>query len=178
MNTPFFITGLPRSRTAWLANLLTHGRSFCLHDGTLRGLPELIATMKTLGDSHAVVGDADSGLLFYVEELKQLFPKARWVFVKREPVAAQMSYKRHFNGRDPYLLPGTDLVPLFRKLADQYAQARNMVHHLEVPFERLDDVETVKAVWDWCLPHDPFDAVRAEQLLRLRVNIIPERVRR
>jgi hypothetical protein len=63
--TPFFITGLPRSRTAWLANFFTTDHSFCYHDISRVG--SVWAILEST--SSDFVGDSDSGLLTLVDSL-------------------------------------------------------------------------------------------------------------
>src|SRR6267142_4290527 len=72
----FFITGLPRNRTAWLSVLLSHGeKSFCTHDGLKNHSPkQLVHAMRESDYDYA--GDSDSALLLHVEEIIALAPDA------------------------------------------------------------------------------------------------------
>ena len=55
----FFITGIPRSRTAWLAAFLSQDR-LCFHEG-FNGCYSLDAYKKKLGENN---GDSNTGLVY------------------------------------------------------------------------------------------------------------------
>lgn len=78
----FFITGLPRSRTAWLAAYFTNGDVYCYHEA-LNGLKsksefDEVMTHK-LGIS--LTGNSDSGLL--LTDFNTRFPDAPIVIIER-----------------------------------------------------------------------------------------------
>ena len=50
MKNIFFITGLPRSRTAWLANWFTYGHTFCFHEACRK-----VGKIEELKDRKSVV---------------------------------------------------------------------------------------------------------------------------
>lgn len=91
----FFIGALPRSRTAWLANLLTFGDSLCLHGGLLEceGHAERLPTLLQ-AKPHAVVGNSDPSMMVYpnFETIRAAFPASRWVFLIQDP---KRSWERH-----------------------------------------------------------------------------------
>jgi hypothetical protein len=80
----FFITGLPRSRTAWFAAIFTATDDcFCYHDG-LNGHRTVENYRKMLNSRpETFVGDSDSGLLLL--DMEKLFPDAKRVVIKRDP---------------------------------------------------------------------------------------------
>ena len=82
---PFFILSLPRSRTAWLANFLTYGESFCFHEALIerKGMRALQTRMEATGCP--VVGNSDSGSILFYDELQDQFPEAKCVIVLRNP---------------------------------------------------------------------------------------------
>jgi hypothetical protein len=181
MNKLFFITGLPRSRTAWLANLLTYGVSHCRHDGlaeckSVDGLVDLM-----LGTNAIYSGDSDSGLLFFADRIKSLVPAARWVVVERDMRDAWKSYRNHFKAV-PY--PGTEGVSeasmdaLWDTVVGAYDRTRNGLDAMKVSFDDLEKRNTVKAIWEWCIPEVPWNQHRYEMLQRMSVNVIPKKLRR
>jgi len=117
----FFVTGLPRSRTTWLANLLTYGQTFCHHD--------LMNQVDSLNSFHdrltrpdvPCVGNSDSGLLLVHEKLMRLYPKAKWIIVLRNKEQALESYWKYFT-RHPY----RNQVPLNR---EQLEAAYELFHN-------------------------------------------------
>jgi hypothetical protein len=91
---PFFIVGLPRSRTAWLANLLTvPGQSFCWHEGEAGhgNLDQLVAKMKRRPESR--VGNASSAIACYGDDVYRLLPEARYIIIERDPDSAKQALK-------------------------------------------------------------------------------------
>ena len=70
----FFVAGLPRSRTAWLANFLTYDGSFCYHEG--------INGCKTIGEYRSKIegkGDACTGLPLI--DVERHFPDAKKLII-------------------------------------------------------------------------------------------------
>jgi hypothetical protein len=130
----FFITGLPRSRTAWLANLLSYGdKSFCFHEAVRRAT-DLEAQFK-LYDSvtHDLVGDSSCGLLLNWQEVSARYPDARWVIIRRDPQQVLESSRRAF----PWLKVTADAI---RDLAGRLREARNALPNLlSVEFDELDE---------------------------------------
>jgi hypothetical protein len=69
----FFVTGLPRSRTAWFARYLPN----CLHEG-IEGCFTHREFINKLGGK----GDSDSALIFF--PLERYFPRSPVVIVERD----------------------------------------------------------------------------------------------
>jgi len=90
---PFFIVGLPRSRTAWTATWLTTIPGVrCYHDGLrgVRSIEEYRAKLERPG----LVGDCDSGLLLCWRQIEKLYPTSPWVVITRDPKAVTRSLAR------------------------------------------------------------------------------------
>lgn len=181
MSTPFFITGIPRSRTSWLANLFTTGDSFCHHDATRLGvdLPTIRAAMDSVHTKYA--GDSDSGLLFCWADVVKEYPAARWVIVLRNLTEAEASFKKYFDGR---LYGGVRLdrynsTDIFKELARRLSVLTAdlpLENRLIVDFRDLDNPATVKAIWNWATPENAWSDQRFEMLNTLQVNPYPEKV--
>lgn len=79
----FFIISLPRSRSAWLSNLLTFGDSFCFHEGFVGcdSLKALRGKMEATG--FKTVGNSDCMNILLIENILEEFPDAKFVFVHR-----------------------------------------------------------------------------------------------
>ena len=96
MKKHFFITGYPRSRTCWAANLLSTAEAFCYHDG-LVGLDRLEDLREQLErPAVPVVGLSDPAILLYWETLAEWYPDARWVVIERDPESAYRSAVQAF----------------------------------------------------------------------------------
>lgn len=173
----YFITGLPRSRTAWLANFFTQGESFCAHDAIL-GCDSLDAFERKLDALPGVFrGDSDSALLFFAPELLRRFPDARWVVVCRDPEEVVRSL---------VAMPAYQNVPTYTsdraRLTVEMAQQRihPLVGHPRAKFVRFEDLEQTTvlfSLWQWCLrDRVPWCPERAALLSAMRVEVIPERM--
>lgn len=170
MSEPFFITGLPRTRTAWLANLFTDRVAFCHYELSLEveSTAELAERVKP--DWH---GDSDSGLVALYPALHARIPGAKWVLVMRDPEEAWKSLV-DFARTGPYWEQlGLSLETKVR-IAHMYGVIApvmlNSPNCLGVKFEDLDRMDTLEAVWRHCLPEIRFDRDRAALLQRLRIN--------
>lgn len=84
----FFILGMPRARTAWLAALLTGGDVHCFHEGTAGhgSFAEYAEALR--GRPEAMVGDSNPSLVYHLEALTAEFPEAPLLLVRRDPAEA------------------------------------------------------------------------------------------
>ena len=91
METRFFITGLPRSGTAWIANYLTYGNSFCFHEG-LADYDSIHDFAAMLDQTEAeCVGDSDTVITGILPWLYEKYPDARYVFIQRNRYDVEQS---------------------------------------------------------------------------------------
>ncbi len=161
MKPPFFITGLPRSRTAWLANLFTTDTTLCLHE------PQNACSIEELVQRHAGVrlGISDAGLTFRFRELRERFPEARWVYVHRPPGEVLESLVRFV---DPCVTR-----PMLGQMLARHAEAEagiNCDALKHVWFEQLGDREVIRQAWEWLLPEIPFNEARVAMLQGLNIQ--------
>ena len=166
-----------------MANLLTHGNeSLCYHDALGQWpAPELLVhNMKTTSVGKywvRCVGDSDSALLLHAERIRELVPDARWVFVRRKVAESCVSFFRHFKA-----YPGAPREPLtlqhvIETAEELYKQALSRTPGaLEVKFEDLDKAETVRKVWEHCLPNLDFPDRRAQLLQEWQVNVMERKI--
>ena len=173
----FFITGLPRSRTAWLANFLTTGASYCAHDALLgvSSFVELDAKLRALPGE--LRGDSDSAALLFAPRLFAMYPEARWVVVLRDPeevVWSLLSMEPYAGIEKLSATVAKATVALGIKDTERlYGNPR--VHFVE--FEALDSMATLRGIWEWCLgDRVPWCPERAAMLDVMRVEVIPAKV--
>lgn len=167
MKTFFFITGLPRSRTAWLANFLSYGEMFCFHD-SMRELDH-VDELKSVFDRAEfakAVGHSDPMNLLFQNAMIRNFPDAKWVLIERDKDcverAAKRAFDRSFNA-DYYL----------RKVAD----LREKPNVLTVRFEDLDGAKALE-IGRWLCPGWTSPEPRNEMLERMNVQLDPAILRR
>ncbi len=78
-----FVTGMPRSRTAWFANYLTYSDSFFYHDPFVStGINEMIGILA-FNEMWKHRGISDASLLTHWRRFTKVFPMARWVVIQR-----------------------------------------------------------------------------------------------
>lgn len=166
----FFITGLPRSRSSWMANFLTWGTTMCFHDGFVGYdlVGGLVAKMKAWkGDC---VGHADPMNALFTDQLAAEFPDAKWVVVLRNPDDARQSSEKAFGWPADTSRAQTEVVR--EKLGDVILLRNPMLVY-------FDDINYDVAMSvarhvnpDWDCPRE-----RAEMLCGFNVQLEAERLK-
>ncbi len=164
----FFIASLPRCRTAWLANFLTTGNSFCYHEA-MKFCPTT-RDLKPLFESRAVpyVGDSDSLLPFFIDEVLEIFPNAKLVVIERDPEKVIKSLQRVFP-------EAADVPEAVLKTHRALEEMKKKYEPKTFQFEALGKEEVCKEIWSYCLPKIPFDEVRWKVLDHMVVEIHPKK---
>jgi len=118
----FFLTGLPRSRTAWFSEFLPN----CLHEG-INGCRTRHEYVQKVGEG----GDSSCALMFF--NLADYFPKAPVVIVERDldDVVDSLNSIGLFNDQVYFML-----IQSLKRL--------NKMDGLRVEYEHID----LEAVWD------------------------------
>lgn len=80
-----FVTGLPRSGSAWLANYLSYGPGMFIHDAWKSCTPEAFKTRVELEKDIKVAGVVDCGNALIFDKIDKVFPEAKWVLITRPP---------------------------------------------------------------------------------------------
>jgi hypothetical protein len=144
----FFVTGLPRSRTAWLAAFLSTGGVLCHHElmGHVHSVEEFIAEME-----RPLRGNADHGL-FLFPEFARRWPKAPVVVIHRDIENVQASL----------LAMGIDQ----RDMLEENLEFINSLDAMHVLYDDIDDRlrEICRHV------RVPYDAHRAQLFRRLNIQ--------
>ena len=143
----FFVLGLPRSRTAWMANFLTYDDLFCYHEGIngCNNMDEYKAKIEGKGDSC-------TGLPLI--EFEPYFPEAKKVIIDTDIDRAVKFGKEHFN---------TDMTEMMTK-------AKSKLDSLKGLHIAFDDINSrLREIWEYLSCFD-FNKQRAEQLIKLNVQ--------
>lgn len=154
----FFVTGLPRSRTAWLSALLTNGDSFCFHEvlGQVQDMDSLVRRMEATGAN--VVGISEPSLLSEWRKMNDRFPNSQWVLIERDPQDSYESFKKLYPDytMTMHQSQGMDMASLSNSMNGQC---------LHVPYDKLDDYGTCKVIVQKCtgqvLGRERFDLLNA-----------------
>lgn len=153
----FFVTGLPRSRTAWLANFLTWGDCMCFHD--IHGWTHTV--LKTMRDCPAqVVGFSNSVALLMWREFRVAFPQARWVVIERDHDEAFEASVEAF---------GPAYTEAFHKAL--CAELDQLRAPLRIPFNAIDE-SSCEALLDY-LSLPPQLPERISLLCKLNIQVNP-----
>lgn len=157
----FFITGLPRSRTAWFAVACSTLETPCLHEPSpLLGWDVL----RTLWKAEAF-GVSDSCLWPRASEIFETFAP-RTLIIERDPLdvlASAIEYTRKFDPMGPERI-ATLRDDLFKARAELDALRSPLIKRVE--FEALRDQGVVETCMDW-LGVQP---VLLPQLMHMRVQ--------
>lgn len=159
MSQPFYVTGLPRSRTSWLANLFTTDQTICYHDKPYS--EHLLVNPRRVGFSGPEI-------VTQFDEINQKWPEAPWLVVFRK-LEDSLSAFKVWSGT----IPGaTDEVidKFFHARADVIAHICTKPNVRAVEFSDLDDETTMRLVWAHLLPGIGFDLERWQLLCNLNVQ--------
>ncbi|MDE2099791.1 MAG: hypothetical protein KGL39_21240 [Patescibacteria group bacterium] len=160
MSTPFFITGLPRTRSAWLANLFTTEHSLCFHD------PQETVTELLARNEGMRVGVADSTLVFKAHALLDRYPDAPWLFVDRKAEDCRRSLVKFT--RETTRLMGRDIDAVFQAHAAASSVVKAWRGTLVVPFRALD--ARMPEIWAHLLPGLEYQWARHRLLQDMKVE--------
>ena len=169
MKGTFFIASQPRSRTAWLANFFTTGSSYCYHEA-LKSCPTVLELQKAFEETPAdYVGNSDSGLPFYIDEVMSAFPEAKLVVIERDPAEVLRSLQKAYPQTPEGLKEAVELTGQALEIL------KKKYHPLVVGYEELNRPETCRKLWQYCVPTLPFSEKRWKMLDLLTVEIHPEK---
>lgn len=157
----FFVMSLPRSRTAWFANFLTHENSFCFHEAFLqvRSPNQLRELFASTGKE--IVGNSDCGNLFFVDEILDAFPDAKFIVIER-PVEDVLASIRSLG---PEFSDEETVWHAYDRLREFKRQHNPLIwqyDHLSLP--------SLALIWQHCIG-TRFDVQRASMLDGLDIQI-------
>lgn len=166
----FLILGLPRSRTAWLANLMNRGDCLCYHELSNRGLsaPQMAHAMSI---GAKFVGNSDPGAASVAEELLSLLPSVKVVIIKRPIEGVITSLTELFNVSSEEL-PFDEFIDNTQEVFERLEP-----NALVVNYEDLSDSKTIKKIWRYCLGEVSFPEEQYEVLRNLNVQMEPQLIR-
>jgi hypothetical protein len=160
---PFYITGLPRSRTAWLSVVLSdYQRVSCLHEPLARTDPTNVEFLLT-AQRTPFAGISDPGLSVVAPDLPELLP-GPIVIVWRDPGEVIESIINQLGGSAEVHEGG------IAALHFSLIKFANTHPHMDINFDDLPSMDVVRSIWSYLLPELPFQRRRIEQLQRLKIE--------
>lgn len=165
MSSPFLVLGLPRSRTAWLANFLTFGEIRCQHEMmsefSVHGLFE-----ELTGTNLRYEGNSDTSAAMFLPDILRYMPDIPIVVVRREPKEVRFALQN----------VGMNLTEhQLRPMIEGLNEAEKLENTITFRFEELSKESTLRAIQEHCGPGEPFDRQRANMLQDFQVVITPGR---
>lgn len=159
----FFITGLPRSRTAWLSTFLSYDGAFCFHEAMMfcgletEKIPELF---KSTGKEY--IGNSCSSISHFLDFYEKAFPDAKYVLIHRDIDDVQVETDKIFgvNTKEGLITCVNALSELARR-----------VKPLIIDFKDLNDVKAARTIWGYCIPAIPFDEMRFKMLNDMDIQL-------
>ena len=157
----FFILGLPRSRTAWFANLFTTDRTHCFH--------ELFVVGEKFKDrfksNKEYTGNADVNLMLYPEGFEDI----PTVIINRPIKESINSVIKNFEiGNYPvYVKNGVIITNNFLQ------QIKLLPNVIIEDYHNLN----IERIWNHCVPTIPIDKDRLKLLEKLRVTTMYNTIR-
>lgn len=150
----FLITGLPRSRTAWMAAFMSYGSTVCLHEP--RNWESVFDS-----DGPKFVGISDSGLGFQLDRI--LYEYACPALIIDRPLAdVEASLKALDTG-----LPKTNFCELLKNKLSEFPASTQV---MRVPYAALNDMRVMQKIFFHLTPGEPFDEGRFHSMKDMNIQ--------
>jgi hypothetical protein len=173
MTRSFLITGLPRTRTAWLSAMFTVGPVFCAHDLSFSLMRDGGVDAEELADRIELLpgcfhGSADAGTLLMLGDLRERLGNPPVLLVKRPLEHVLLSFCRV-----------TQTTPEQSRLVLEALQARALEAEklpgvMTVRFDELDHEQVIRMAWRHLTCDLPFPLDHFQRMRSMRVEIHPE----
>jgi hypothetical protein len=164
MSKPFFICGLPRSKTAWMSVVASGQQSLCLHEPTanVESFEELTALWAD--DRFEYIGVSDSSLVMQMGRiLSEIGP--RTVIIDRD-------IEEVVHSINCYIAPaGYEWDSRAHCFAAQAELEKYRGHPLVswVDYDDLKDIDFVEAVLKWLMPTATFP--KLAELIHMNIQV-------
>ena len=155
MNSLTIITGLPRSRTAWLSAF------FDVEHEPIRSR-QAAATIKEYGNQAGII--IDTAAPMFSEMLTSAWPHAKWVYIDRNVGEVRKSLRVIM----PAIRRNEDSV--IARLVSELTTCRQNHPGLEIAFDRMDDPDVMRQVWEIARPGRLWDSDRFARYCKLHIE--------
>lgn len=159
MNGHFLILGYPRSRTAWLANLLTYGDVFCAHE-LLSECRQPSDWFMQLPTEFAFSGSAETAGAFVADKL--MVPGLRVAIIWRSHTEVAKSLAEHC---------ATDGMDVCEKMLPFMHRASRLPNAMNFHYESLSTFDGCRALLEHVAPGTTLSQKRYEMLADFNVQI-------
>jgi hypothetical protein len=160
MKLDFIITGLPRTKKAWLANYLTNGNVYCGFEVFREG-PDNIDIFLPDGEymSHhdiVLTGAADTSAALYQDRIMKDYPDLQWIILERDYQDVSKSVK------NLGFSVNQGLHDLSVKLAELRSKHNPLVVKSDELFDSIEGINRELGI--------PYDSQRLTMLKELNVS--------
>ena len=145
---PFFVIGLPRSRTAWLSLFLTDDKRICYHEG-IDGCNSICQYINKIGSN----GDSSTFLMNL--DINKLFPDSPVLIIEND-INRTITYTEETYG---YYVP-MQIYELRYKM--------DKIKGMRIYINEIDD--KLELIWKY-LRGDKFNKKRAELFSRMNIQV-------
>lgn len=159
MSIPFLITGLPRSRTAWLSAFFD-----CEHEGMAGH--DCVDSM--LGDLEGN-GNCDSSLCLFTDGVLSAAAEGRCNLVVIQRPEAEVRASLRAVWKDDFNVTSDDILD---ELLPGYNQIKDSPHALLVPYSRLSDEGAMRTIWSFVRFGTLFPAARNYRMQAMKITQI------
>ena len=151
----FYIAALPRSRTAWLSNLLCTPKSFCFHEALAR-----YGEIPRRGEIY--LGSAETCVdLIPTEKSPRIVSIHRNIGESYESLISQFQIPKGISKR----IYERELLKVLKINANYL----NKMKGLHINFHEIDD--RIEEIWEHLLPDVPVDTGRIKEMQRLNIQL-------
>ena len=155
---PFLIIGLPRSRTAWLANYFTIGETTCHHELDYNGNFDMLVSMLDPCN-----GNSDSSLCLYHDIIFEYQDMFNILLVARDPNIVYQSVSNIVN------------KDLATRIITSHVEGlgylkKGLRNAFQVEYDELDD--HLPEIHRFLLPGNPYSLERHDILRKLKITQI------
>lgn len=154
MSKPFLITGLPRSRTAWMAEFMSNGGCVCQHE-PLAKLSD-ISQLRRVFNSYAGISDSGASL-FLSWIMENINPHT--VIIDRQIDEVEQSLS-NIGFKDDGRL---------RLMRERLLEFKDHPSVMWVKYRSLDDDSVMRKVFWHLRPGVPFDEGRYNQMRKINI---------
>ena len=164
--TPWFVLSYPRCRTAWLSVFLSGAGVPCFHEAWKR--VTTAKEMRVLMEAQRApeVVNSDCSNAFFLKELREEFPEARYLTITNSDEAILSSLKESYGDLDY-----TEMMQMYRAAFS---------HATGLPGIAVDCREWDQSVSAWLfeqIARSPVNQVRLEQVSGMLVQLMPWQIR-
>ena len=162
LTNKFFITGLPRSRTAWLSSFFTGNDFFCYHEVLKISKNFNGAIEKMLNRKETYVGNSDSSLSIWASEIDHMLQRSPIVIIERDIDEVTSSLTN---------LWGCDPTRFLDLTLEHLEILKKRYNYISVDYNKLSDKLYLENIWDFCIPNIDFDKDKFEMLKTINISI-------